>query len=302
VFIHNVAALLGLLVPQESDTTVPVRPGMRLDVENFGGSITVHAWSQNSLRVRATHSSRDRVDIALEGSNVNVRAEGRRGPAQLVEYEISAPTWMEMNLHGFSTDIDVDGTQAGVTAETVNGEVKVRGGSGQLSLKSVQGEVTLENAKGHIDLNTVSEGLTLRNVSGDITAETVSGDVSLEGIESGNVDVSTVSGDLHYEGTIKDAGHYRFATHNGDVTVAVPERVNVTVTVATFNGDFDSCFPVTVTNTTKHRFAFTIGSGSARLEVETFNGDIKLCRPGQARDKKNHEKNHDNDQDDQEDP
>src|SRR2546422_6531248 len=37
------------------------------------------------------------------------------------------------------------------------------------------------------------------------------------------------------------------------------------------NGDFDSCFPVSVTTTTKHRFSFTIGSGSARLELETLD-------------------------------
>ena len=285
----NVAAVITLVVTQQTDTTVPVRPGMRLDVDNFGGEIVVRAWNQNAVRVQATHSSRDRIDVGVGSSTVSVKAESRRGLAQMVEYQISAPTWMEMNLHGVSTDIEVDGAQAGVTAETVNGEVKVRGGSGQLSLKSVQGAVMLQNAKGHIDVYTVNEAVTLENVSGDVTAETVSGDISLEGIESASVEVSTVSGDVHYDGTIKDGGHYRFATHNGDVSVGVPERANVTVSVATFNGDFDSCFPVSVTNTSKHRFSFTIGSGSARAELETFNGDIKLCRPGQLHDKRHND-------------
>src|SRR2546427_3121846 len=53
-----------------------------------------------------------------------------RGLAQMVEYQISAPAWMNLNLHGVSTDIEVDGAQGAVTAETVNGEVKCRGGSG----------------------------------------------------------------------------------------------------------------------------------------------------------------------------
>ncbi len=119
----------------------------------------------------------------------------------------------------------------------------------------------------------------------------MSGDIELEGIESSNVDVNTVSGDVVYEGTIKDAGHYRFSTHNGDVTLAIPEKANATVSVATFNGDFDSSFPVSVTGTTKHRFGFTIGTGSARLDLETFNGDIKLRRPGKL-----HVKDHDHDE------
>lgn len=281
----TIAAVATLALGQQTDTTVPVRPGMRLDVENFGGGIVVHGWSQNSVRVHASHSSRDRIDVTVQGSTVSLNAQGRHGMAQTVDYEISAPAWMALNLHGTYTDIEVDGTQASVTAETVNGEVKVRGGSGQVSLKSVQGAVTLENAKGHIDLGSVNEGVTLRNVSGDIAVETVSGDVTLEGIESASVEVNTTNGEVQYEGTIKDGGRYSFSTNNGDVTISVPERANATVTVSTFNGDFDSSFPVSVTSTSKHRFSFTIGSGSARLELETFNGDIKLRRPGQVQGK-----------------
>jgi len=288
----NIAAVITLAVAQQTDTTVPVRPGTRLDVDNFGGEIVVKAWNQNSIRVQATHSSRDRIDVQVGASTVSIRAESRRGLAQMVEYQISAPAWMNLNLHGVSTDIEVDGAQGAVTAETVNGEVKCRGGSGQVSLKSVQGAVMLQNAKGHIDVYSVSEGLTLENVSGDISAETVSGDISLEGIESASVEVSTVSGDVTYDGSIKDGAHYRFTTHNGDVTVGIPDRTNVTISVATFNGDFDSSFPVSVTNTTKHRFNFTLGSGSGRLELETFNGDIRLRRPGQL-----HDKHHDDQED-----
>ena len=288
-----IAAVATLALGQQSDTTVSVRPGMRLDVDNFGGGIVVHGWSQNAVRVQASHSSRDHVDVTVEGSTVSVKASGRRGMPQTVDYEISAPAWMELNLHGTYTDIDVDGTQASVSAETVNGEVKVRGGSGQVSLKSVQGAVTLENAKGHIDLGSVNEDITLRNVSGDIAVETVSGSVTLEGVEASSVEVNTTNGDVQYDGTIKDGGRYSFSTNNGDVTISVPERANATVTVSTFNGDFDSSFPVSVTSTSKHRFSFTIGSGSARLELETFNGDIKLRRPGQVQ-RKHHDQREDN--------
>ena len=289
----TLAAVATLALGQQTDTTVTVRPGMRLDVDNFGGGITVKTWSQNSVRVQADHSSREQIEVAAGMSTVSVKASSRRGVPSTVDYTITAPAWMELNLHGTYTDIEVDGSQAAVTAETVNGEVKVRGGTGQVSLKSVQGQVTLENAKGHIDVGTVNEGVTLRNVSGDISVETVSGEVTLEGIESASVEVSTTNGDLQYDGTIKDGGRYSFATTNGDVTVSVPERANLTVTVSTFNGDFDSSFPVNVTSTTKHRFSFTIGSGSAHLEIESFNGDIRLRRPGQVQ-RKHHDEREDN--------
>ena len=288
----TLATFTALAFAQQTDTQVAVKPGIRLDVNNFGGGIVVKAWNQNAVRVHAEHSSRDYVDVNLETSVLTVKATSRRGPPGVVDYTITAPAWMALNLSGVSVDIEVDGSQAAITAETVNGEVKVRGGSGFISLKSVEGAVALQDAKGHVEVHTVNDDVTLTDVSGDITAETVSGGIDLEGIQSANVDVSTVSGDVTYQGTLNDAGHYRFSTHNGDVTIAVPEKTNATVSVATFNGDFDSSFPVSVTGTTKHRFGFTIGTGSARIELETFNGDIKLRRPGKL-----HDKNHDDDQD-----
>jgi hypothetical protein len=39
---------------------------------------------------------------------------------------------------------------------------------------------------------------------------------------------------------------------------------------------------VTVNNKAKHRFSFTLGTGTARLELESFDGSINLRRPGQV--------------------
>jgi DUF4097 and DUF4098 domain-containing protein YvlB len=86
---------------------------------------------------------------------------------------------------------------------------------------------------------------------------------------------------------LADSGYYRFGTYNGDVVIVIPDRANAIIAVSTFNGDFDSSFPVSVTETKRHRFSFTIGSGSARVELSTFNGDISLRRLGHV-----HEESH----------
>jgi len=85
------------------------------------------------------------------------------------------------------------------------------------------------------------------------------------------------------------------------VRVSVPEKGNVSVSVSTFNGEFSACFPVQLTGKTKHRFSFTIGSGSARLELESFGGDIKICRPGQLSKDKDRDRHKDKDEDHEED-
>jgi len=276
-------ALAALAALQQTDTTVAVRPGSRLEIDNFGGEIAVRAWDRSEVRVHAEHSSRDRITVSADRQVVTVKASNRRGMTQSVDYDITVPKSMALALSGTYTDIKVTGVEAEITAETVQGEITVTGGSGYVSLKSVQGAVTLEGCRGRIELSSVNEGVTVHGCNGDINAETVNGDIELTGIESSAVDVSTVNGDVTFEGTFRDAGRYRLSTHDGDVAVTIPARTNASVTVSTLNGDFESCFPVQLTGMTpKHRFTITLGTGSANVELESFNGDIKLRQPGNA--------------------
>ena len=206
-----------------------------------------------------------------------------RGPARAIEYRITVPVGVDLELSGVHTDVSVEGTRGAISVETVQGDVRVQGGSGVISLRSVEGDVTLSGAEGRIDVSSVNEDVRVTDVSGDLTAETVNGDLVLDQVESGDVDASTVNGNVEYTGTIRDGGRYSIATHNGDITVAIPEGSNVTVSVASFSGDFESAFPVQLTETRRKRFTFVLGSGKARMELESFSGTIALERPGSRR-------------------
>lgn len=268
--------------PDEKDTTLAVQSGARLDVTNFGGEIVVRTWNQNNVRVRASHSSRSRVEVSSTPTAVLVRTAGRRGRPSIVDLELTVPTWMGMTLGGTYTDIVVEGAGGAVSAESVQGDIAVAGGDGNITLKSVEGDVTLTRARGRIQVTAVEGDVRVNDGAGEVTIETVDGDVMLQRIDASSVDVGTVDGDIVYVGTIKDGGSYRLSTHDGDITVAVAPSVNARVMVASFDGAFDASFPVDVQRAGKHRFNFTIGTGKARLELETFDGDVRLRRPGEV--------------------
>lgn len=285
------AAILVSLAPfqGQTDTTITVPAGASLSVDNFGGAIVVHGWSQNRVKVHAEHGSRGRIDVSLVGSTVTVKAGSRQGAPSVVDFDITVPRAMALTLTGTYAEITVDGVQGPITAETVNGEIAVRGGSGIITLHSIQGSVTLADATGRIEVNSVNEDVELSNVSGQIKAETTNGDVTLMGIKSASVEAATINGDVLYEGTITDGGRYVFNSHNGDITVSVPEGANVTMSVATANGDIDASFPLPLTRTGRAgRYTFKLGTGSARMEAESFQGDIELRRPQELRDRMQH--------------
>ena len=294
------SALAALALVQQIDTTVPARQGQRLVVDAYGGEIDVKTWARNAVRVEADPSPRTSVEITSGGGAVSVRTEGRRGPPSAVDLKLTVPVWMGLDLSGVYTDVTATGTRGPISVETVQGEVNVTGGEGLVSLRSVQGQVTLKGAKGRIDVHSVNEDVRISDASGEIVAETVNGEIVLERVDATSLDAGTVNGDVGYDGPIRNGGRYTLSSHNGDVTLAAAEATSATVSVSTFNGEFESVFPVTLRETRKgKRFSFTLGGGSAQVSLESFQGTVQLVRPGHLpRSDRDSQPDHDHDHDD----
>ena len=276
----TVGLLLATGQSPQTDTTIAVDRGARLEISRLGGDVTVAMWERNAVRVRAEHSSTHQVEVRVTSGVVTVAARGRRGrSAAMVDYTLTVPVWMDLRLSATYGDVMITGTEGRVTVETVEGDVTVQGGRGVVSLQSVEGEIALSGATGEIDITSVDGDVRAHDLDGRVTAETVDGDIILRGVRSGDVTATTVDGSIEYEGTLRADGRYRFVTHDGDVALTVPERVNATVSVATFSGSFEADFPVTLTEARRgKRFSFTLGTGGARVELESFDGSIRLIR------------------------
>lgn len=265
----------------DSDQTVPVSRGSRLTIDNFAGDVIVSGWDRDSLRVQARHASRTKVNIRSAPSGFRVSASSERGPQGSVDYDISVPHWMPVRVDGQFNFVTVQGTQAEVSVDTQRGDIVIKGGNG-ITVKSTQGNITVENAAGKINLSTVSEGIAISGTSGDIIAETVSGSIILSDMRANSLEASTISGSVTYEGTVTNDGRYQLTSHSGTITVAVPETSSATFTVRTYHGGFNSNLPVKGEGDprTGRRVTFTLGTGSAQFELESFSGGIRLRKPG----------------------
>jgi len=276
-----VPALAALTLIQQIDSTVPVERGQRLEVDLFAGDVDVKTWSKNAVRVVADPDGRGRVEIERSATSLSVRTTGRRGPPLSTDIELTVPAWMALDISGVYTDITIAGARGPISAETVQGDVSAEGGEGLVSVKSVQGGVSVTGAKGRIEANSVNADVEVRRSTGEVSTETVNGSIDLVGTDATTLTATSVNGDLNYDGPLHSGGRYALSTHNGDITLAVAEAASAAVSVSTFNGEFESDFPVTLTETRKgKRFNFTIGSGSAQVTLESFQGTISLVRPG----------------------
>lgn len=272
-------AALTLLAPQGVDTTViQVERGDRLEAENHLGNITVRSWDRNAVMVRLNGSRRG-VEIERSAGEVRVELDWEGGNPGNVDYEITAPAWMALELSGLHSNITVTGSKAAISASTVSGTIDVDGGSGNIELESVEGRVSLSNATGRFELSAVNSGIVVRNVTGPISAESVNGGVTISRAESSDVDASTVNGDITFGGPIQTGGRYSLSTHNGNVTVGIQEGASAIVSISTFQGEVVADFPLSYRSSRERSFSFTMGGGSARLDIESFQGTIRLARP-----------------------
>jgi DUF4097 and DUF4098 domain-containing protein YvlB len=279
---HALLALLLAAQAGQTDQTVPVKRGARLDVNNFSGDVIINVWNRDAVRVEVEHGDGDAVDIQATDQIVSVRAGGRSRPRAL-DFTLTIPAWMAITVGGTATDVTVHGAGGEVSIETVRGDIHVTGGSGFVRLRSVQGEVFLEKAKGRVEVRSYNQGVRLTDVSGEISAEAINGSILMERMDSSNVDASTVNGAISYDGAIRDNGTYRLTTHNGVVDLALTERTNATMTIRTYNGNFRSSLPMRFTDPDARRRTVTLGNGSAHVDLETFNGLISVRRPNEPR-------------------
>jgi hypothetical protein len=263
----------------DTDETVNVTKGTRLSVNAFAGEVIVRGWARDAVRVQGRHSTRTRVTVKLTEPVLAVSASGSPGS---VDYEISVPAWMPVKIEGTYVYISVEGTQADIAAETVRGDIVVKGGATTVTAKSVEGEVILDGPRGKINASSVNQGVTITGGSGELAVETVNGHISLSNMESTSVEAASINGNLKYDGTVAPSGRFRFSTHNGNIVVAVPESASAAFTVRTYNGSLNTNLPLKTSGEIRRgqRATYTLGSGSADFELESFGGTIQLRKRG----------------------
>lgn len=63
----------------------------------------------------------------------------------------------------------------------------------------------------------------------------------------------------------------------------MPEATGASVSVRTYDGRFESSFPVQPTGDFRRgrRVTFTLGTGGSEIEIEAFDGQIRLLKTGE---------------------
>jgi len=270
-------ALLLTTLAQSDDTTFAVDPNSRLELTNREGSIVVRTWDRNEVEVRTNRRYRGRIEIERSAGTVRIREDRRWDDDDDLDYRLTVPASMALDLRGSETDVRVEGTTGEVNIDLLDGDVYVRGGSGRVTIRTDDGEIDAEDLAGRIRLSSMDGDVTLSGASGEIEIDATDGAITMLEIEAATVVANTVDGDVWFDGVLAPSGSYRLTTHDGDVTVRIPEDSDAQVRMARHDGEFTSDFPMTLQRLPMgRRIEFNLGRGGAELQIEAFDGDITL--------------------------
>lgn len=276
-----IGAMMALSMVQQTDTTFAVGTAERLDVETLGGSVEVGVWDRDEVRVQAEHSNRTFIEIDRDGREIQIESEARRGPANIVDYVITVPRGLALDIESNYGDVTVRGADGAVSIETVRGDVTVVGGRGMIEIDLTMGSIYVEGADGTIDIESSAADIHVVRSSGEIYAESAGGTIVLEDVTPVAVDVGSTGGRVHYAGSLAPNGSYFFGSHGGSVTIVVPEGTGASFNVATVYGTITSNLRgETEALRGGERHEFEIGGGGAIVEAETYGGRIRLLRSG----------------------
>jgi hypothetical protein len=280
VALSFVAALLAPSASAQSGTGFDFRrdlaAGKRFYLQNIIGDVQVTGGSGRAVEVTAVKRAGrhgEPEDVTLEvveledGVALCVRYPQQRSRSRNSSTrESKSPCSSNWNGNNERNDTEV------------NFAVRVPTGL-LLHIGTVSGDVVAERLEGDLELKSVSGNVSLSGGTGpSIELETVSGDVEILDGRAKEIYGHTISGEVTFRGPMLADGSYEFATTSGNIAVQLPENPSAKLSAATFSGRFSSDLPTTQDGARRNRRRHnaTWGSGSARLDLESLSGNIRI--------------------------
>ena len=263
------------LAEDHFERTLNVGSQPDLYVNTGSGNITVHAGSGNQIHIvghiHAGWSAFGNIDgritkivqsppIVQEGNTVRVGENVSHDLYEniTIDYEITAPSAVALNLHSGSGDVTTEGLGRYISASSGSGNVRAHGVSGPAELQSGSGDIELaELSAGDVKARTGSGNVHIHGLNGGLIARSGSGDIDADGHLSGSASLESGSGKVELH--LGSDAHFNLeaSTGSGDIHVNFPN--------APHQDDHS-----------RHHLTGPVNGGGPPLEIRTGSGDVEI--------------------------
>jgi hypothetical protein len=170
-----------------------------------------------------------------------------------IDYEISAPKFVALDLRSGSGDVEIDNLGRYLKAQTGSGSVRAHGIAGPAELQSGSGDIELQQA-----------------APGEVKAQTGSGSIRINGLD-GALMAKTGSGDIEANGML--LGPSKLQTGSGSIRAHIGRDSHLNVDAWSGSG---SIRVAGLPGAERHHLSGPINGGGPQLEAHTGSGDIEI--------------------------
>jgi len=208
------------------------------------------------------------ADVTATSGDVSMRAIGGNSTARLTSGDLEV-----IEVDG---DLSVSATSGSVTIDNIKGKLELEGTSGDFRASRIGKDADIQLASGDFVLDGCSGNVSFRAASGDATMREV----------DGSVDASSSSGDIEVLIIPVLDRSFSLSTSSGDIVAYyVPVKgFGFQLDVRTSSGSIEGDLPIKVTRADRRRLQGTVGSGAARMDIETASGDVTITERAEAAD------------------
>jgi len=276
---------------EEFHYSYELKPGGRLSVESFNGSIEITGTDGDKVDISGTRYASTRellsalqVDVVKTTDAVRIRAvrpSGRRGNMG-ASFTIRLPRKAEIERAETSNgSVRIEDVEGKARVVTSNGAVHALHLSGEVEATTSNGSIELTDSTGSAILKTSNGKISAMGVRGRFEAETSNASIEARVKEIDGalpLRLDTSNGAIRLTLEQNPRSEIRASTSNGSITLTAPSSFAARLKAGTSNGSISSAFNVGVEGgvKTKTRLEGTVNGGGPLVELDTSNGSINL--------------------------
>ncbi|HET7923063.1 MAG TPA: DUF4097 family beta strand repeat-containing protein [Gammaproteobacteria bacterium] len=256
-------------------------------VNNLAGTVTVHGWDKNQVRVTGTlGAGSERLDVSNNDDGISIRVvlpEHSNRDVEGSDLVINVPKAAHLSVNTVSADIKADGVSGTARLKSVSGYVSLVSSDSEIDASSISGnvDVTGSAANAHINAHAISSDVRISRVDGELQAESISGTVKV--FDRNRLDraqLSSTSGNVDFVAALDKNGNYSFNSTSGNLKLVFPETPDARFDVSSFSGNIENSFGPKPQRTSEYapgtELHFTSGAGSAQVNARSLSGNISL--------------------------
>lgn len=269
-----------------------LKPGGRLSVDNFNGSIEILSWEKDAVQITGTkYASREadlkdlKIEAKADDASVQlrtIRPDLRHG-SMGAKYFIRVPRRVELDLiHSSNGGIRVEDIEGNARLETSNGAIRMRKLTGRVDAKTSNGGIEGDDVEGDAVLRTSNGSIRMDRLRGWVEGTTSNSSIHINmlKLKAGQpLRFESSNGSLDLAFAELPNTEIRASTNNAAITLRVPATIKAQLRASTSNSSITSDLDVVTHGAiSKSHLEGEINGGGPLIHLTTSNGSIKVLK------------------------